>query len=252
MDLPVSFYFVAVLAVLVTGISKSGFGGGLGVMSVPVMSLFVAPQFAAAVLMPILLAMDVLVVARYRRNWDRAVLLSMLPGALAGLVVGALVFEWMDADMVRFLIGLLALVFVVQFVVGRRRGVVAAGPRPVGQVLGAISGFASFVAHAGGPPVKGYLLRQNLGKTDFVGTNTVFFFILNAIKTVAYGAAGTLDAQSVLVSLGLAPFLFVGVYAGLGLHHLVDQKVFVAVVYLFLTVTAVKLLSDSIHILPLA
>ena len=68
MDHTFAFYGVAAFSVLLTGLSKSGFGGGLGVMAVPMMSLFVTPQFAAAVMMPILLAMDVLIVWRYRRT----------------------------------------------------------------------------------------------------------------------------------------------------------------------------------------
>ncbi|NQX75167.1 MAG: sulfite exporter TauE/SafE family protein, partial [Epibacterium sp.] len=88
MDHTLAFYGVAAISVLLTGLSKSGFGGGLGVMAVPMMSLFVTPQFAAAVMMPILLAMDVLIVWRYRRTWDRRIILTLLPAALIGLVIG--------------------------------------------------------------------------------------------------------------------------------------------------------------------
>jgi len=63
---PLSFFVVAAAAVLLTGLSKSGFGGGLGVVSVPVLSVFVEPQFAVAVLMPLLITMDVIIVWQYR------------------------------------------------------------------------------------------------------------------------------------------------------------------------------------------
>ena len=247
MDLSISFYLIAVFSVLLTGISKSGFGGGLGVMSVPMMSLFVSPQFAAAVLMPILLVMDILIVFRYREHWSSQVIATMLPGALIGLVLGAFMFRWMDANAIKLIVGILALVFVLQFVVGRYGLRHVRKPSALtGQALGLVSGFASFVAHAGGPPVKGYLLQQNLDKTDFVGTNTMFFFTLNAIKTVAYGSVGTMGMESMLVSLILTPFLFIGVFAGAKLHRFMDQNIFFLVVYGFLALTAAKLLSDSI------
>ena len=243
MDLPTAFYMASVVAILITGISKSGFGGGLGVMAVPIMSLFVAPQFAAAVMMPILLAMDVMIVWRYRSQWDRRVVWSLIPGARLGLCVGALTFEFMNGDAIRLVIGVLALFFVLQFLIQRR----ATRPtsRAVAWLLGLLSGFASYTAHAGGPPVKGYLLRQNLDKTAFVGTNTVYFFILNALKTVAYGSSGALDHTSLTVSLVLAPMLFLGVFLGTRLHHLISQDVFVKIVYAFLGFAGVKLLSDG-------
>lgn len=250
MDLSPAFFAVTIFAVLLTGISKSGFGGGLGVMSVPLMSVFVPPPFAAAVLMPVLLVMDILIVYRYRKSWSRPVILSLLPGAAVGLALGATLFHAMDANTVRFAIGCLALLFVAQFLFGQRRANSSrASWRGTSTILGAVSGLASYIAHAGGPPVKGYLLSQNLDKTTFVGTNTMFFFSLNATKTIAYGAFGSMTAESLEVSLWIAPALFVGIFVGTRLHDLVDQRVFIRIVYGFLALTGVKLLSDSVPVL---
>ena len=246
MEHSIAFFVVAVAAVLLTGISKSGFGGGLGVLAVPLMSLFVTPQFAAAVMMPILLAMDLLIFWRYRANWDRTIIFGLLPAALIGLVLGSLSFNYMDANTVRFLVGLLAAFFVLQFLASRRStSSHRQTPRPVVFALGALSGFSSFIAHAGGPPVKGYLLRQRLEKSWFVGTNTVFFFTLNFLKTIAYGAYGTLSVTSLQISALLSPILLLGVFLGFRLHTVVDQMVFTKVVYGFLALTAFKLLYDS-------
>lgn len=246
MDQSIAFYVVAVVAIVLTGVSKSGFGGGLGVMAVPLMSLFVTPQFAAAVMMPILLAMDLLVVWRYRATWDSRIILGLLPAAFVGLGLGSISFHYMDANMVRFLVGLLAAFFVVQFMVACSGELShQRTSRPVAFALGALSGFASFIAHAGGPPVKGYLLRQQLEKSWFVGTNTVFFFTLNFLKTIAYGAFGTLSVTSLQISAFLSPMLLLGVFLGFRLHTVVDQRVFVNIVYGFLALTAMKLLFDS-------
>ena len=246
MDQSIAFYVVAVVAIVLTGVSKSGFGGGLGVMAVPLMSLFVTPQFAAAVMMPILLAMDLLIVWRYRATWDSRIILGLMPAAFVGLGLGSISFHYMDANMVRFLVGLLAAFFVVQFMV-TCRGELShqRTSRPVAFALGTLSGFASFIAHAGGPPVKGYLLRQQLEKSWFVGTNTVFFFTLNFLKTIAYGAFGTLSVTSLQISAFLSPILLLSVFLGFRLHTVVDQRVFVKIVYGFLALTAMKLLYDS-------
>lgn len=247
MDLSASFYLVSVLAILLTGISKSGFGGGLGVMAVPLMSLFVAPQFAAAVLIPILLAMDILIVWRYRRTWDRRIILGLLPAALIGLALGSATFQLMDAKLIRLVIGVLAVFFVIQFfIIQHASSKLWTTSRPIVWVLGLVSGFASFLAHAGGPPVKGYLLQQKLQKTWFVGTNTVFFFSLNFVKMIAYGASGTLSMTSIVTSAILAPALLLGVFIGTRLHSFVNQDIFVKIAYGFLCLTAIKLLTDSI------
>lgn len=246
MDLSPTFYLVTALAILITGISKSGFGGGLGVMAVPLMSLFIAPQVAAAILMPILIVMDIIIVWHYRKSWSRKVVMLLLPGALVGLGIGALTFQAMNADVIRFLVGLLAMVFVAQYVLQQRHeSEPKSTPSSMVFTLGAVSGFASFVAHAGGPPVKGFLLRQKLEKSVFVGTNTMFFFSLNAIKTVAYGAMGQMTAESLKVSLWLSPVLVFGIGIGVLLHRFVDQSLFTKIVYGFLFLTGLRLLWDS-------
>lgn len=245
MTLPLSFYLVAAFCVFTTGLSKSGFGGGLGIMSVPLLSLFIAPQFAVVILMPVLLTMDVIIAWRYRHNWDRRVFFSLLPGALLGLALGAASYQWMDAQLIRFVIGVLALIFVAQFLWRKHAPVTFKPSYAMGFGLGAVSGFASFVAHAGGPPVKGLLLKQGLEKSLFVGTNTMFFFAMNAIKTVSYGAMGHFSWDSFQISLTIAPMLVVGILIGTKLHRFIDQRSFANIVYGFLALTGAKLLWDS-------
>ena len=84
-DFPLAFYPVAVVAILVTGIAKGGFGTGSGGLAVPLMSMFIAPPEAAGIMLPILCAMDLFGVHAYRGSWSREHLRALLPGALIGI-----------------------------------------------------------------------------------------------------------------------------------------------------------------------
>lgn len=242
----VEFYLVAALAVLMTGISKSGFAGGLGVLAVPLMSLFQTPQVAATVMMPVLLVMDCANIWKYRHAWSWQEVKTLLPGALCGIALGALTFQWMDPALLKLAIGGMAILFVAQFALTQLAGQKTAGANPaVTFLLGGLSGFASFVAHAGGPPVKGYLLSREMEKSLFVGTNSVFFFTLNLIKTFSYLALAQFSQETLTASLLLTPFLVLGVLLGFRLHHLTSQVVFTRIAYLFLAVAGLKLLWDG-------
>ena len=81
------FYLVSVPAVLVYGVAKGGWGGAIAVLAVPLMSLAMPPTQAAAILLPILVVMDVLVLKTYWGVFDRRALRLLLPWALLGVVL---------------------------------------------------------------------------------------------------------------------------------------------------------------------
>ena len=241
------FYAVCALAVLITGISKSGFAGGLGVLAVPAMSLFVAPQMAAAIMLPILCAIDIANIWRYRQTWVRRYVALLLPGAFVGLALGAATFRWLDADLLRIGVGLLSLWFVLDYLLqGRSRASTMGGGTAAAFGFGALSGLTSFVAHAGGPPVKAFLLSRNMDKSVFVGTNSVFFFVINQIKLVPYFLLGQFSVETLTISLMLAPFVPIGILIGFRLHRLVSQDRFTAIAYTLLSLAGLKLLWDGV------
>jgi uncharacterized membrane protein YfcA len=90
--LPPAFWLLAVAATLLVGMSKAGFGGAAGSLGVPLMALVVAPPFAAAVMLPILLALDAIGLVVFRGRADAANLRIILPGAMLGIALGWLTF----------------------------------------------------------------------------------------------------------------------------------------------------------------
>ncbi len=91
------FYALAVPAMIIAGISKGGFGGGVVVLAVPLMSLTVPPQQAAEVMLPILMAMDLLALWVYRNSFDRGHVRILLPAAAIGVGAGWASFGLLDA-----------------------------------------------------------------------------------------------------------------------------------------------------------
>lgn len=134
------------------GVSKSGFGSGFGSMAVPMMALAVTVPQAAAIMMPLLFIMDVLGMAAFRRDVDWRLFRFLVPFALLGTLIGTLLFKWMDPRLVAGLVGALTLLFLAQRLLFPPRPDAPPPPRWLGGVLTVISGFTSFIAHAGGPP----------------------------------------------------------------------------------------------------
>ncbi len=241
------FYLVSVPAVLIFGIVKGGFGGAIAIISVPLMALVMPPTQAAAILLPILVLMDVLVVKTYWGLFDRRALLLLIPGAVAGVVIGYFTAEAMNEHYMRILIGLLSLVFGLQSLLGLKALTGREHNAVSGGFYGALAGFTSFSIHAGGPPFTMYLMPKALTPLLFAGTAGIFFAVVNAVKLVPYYALGQFNTDNLLYSLVLAPLAPLGVKVG---HYLVRRSTptfYYAVVSFALVLVGGKLLWDGVN-----
>lgn len=241
-----SFYLVAIPAVLLLGMSKSGFGSGFGSLAVPMMALAVTVPQAAAILMPVLLVMDLLGMAAFRNNVDRRLLKFLLPFGLVGIVIGTLLFKMLDARMVAGIVGVFTLVFLAQRLLFPPRPDSVAPPKWVGALLTAASGFTSFVAHAGGPPINAYIIPMRLTPLVFTGTMAFFFFFINIAKWVPYAWLGLLDLRNMTTSLALLPFAPIGVWVGVRIAHRIKPKLFYRLIYAGMLLTGIKLVWDAL------
>ncbi|EJL87830.1 putative permease [Herbaspirillum sp. CF444] len=241
------FYAAAIPAVLIVGISKSGMGGGsLGILSIPILSLVASPSVGAAIMLPLLIAMDIMGLIAFRGKGDMRNLRILIPAALVGITVGALTFRFTSDAMLRGLIGILSISFVVQRLMGLGSAAVPTQPSIVkGSLWGAMSGFTSFIANAGGPPFVIYLAPQQLDKLVFVGTSVIFFSVINAVKVVPFIALGLFDTRNLTTSLALLPLAPIGYWLGLKMLMKVNQVRFYQITVAALFLAGCKLLWDA-------
>lgn len=242
------FYLLAVPAVLIIGISKAGFGG-MGTLGVPLIALAVPVPQAAAITLPILCLMDAFAVHAYWGVFDKRNLEILMPAAVFGIVLGALTFRYVPADVIKLLIGLEALLFALFHWFGAALRAAPKEPAPVsvrkGSFWGAVAGYTSFIAHAGGPPVQIYLLPQQIDRVLFAGTTVILFTVINAVKLVPYAWLGQFSTENLWTSLVLAPLAPVGIYLGRYILKRIDQRTFLNVSYVLLVVAGVKLTWDG-------
>ncbi|MGB0466711.1 MAG: sulfite exporter TauE/SafE family protein [Pontibacterium sp.] len=244
-DLPLLFYLFAVPAVLITGISKGGFGGGLGLLAVPLMSFAISPIQAAAIMLPILCLMDFFSMLKFRAHSDKKNLAILLPAALIGIGLGTISFHYLNESQIKLLIGTVALGFVLNHL--RQHGSDAKTTSKIrGGFWGIIAGFTSFGVHAGGAPLNIYLLPLRLPKAAYVGTTVIFFTVVNYVKVIPYAWLGQFDSNTLLTALLLAPLAPLGVYIGGQLHHRINDRWFYIICYSLLALAGAKLFVDGL------
>jgi uncharacterized protein len=241
----ISFYAAAIPAVLLMGMSKSGFGAGFGSLAVPLMALVITVQQAAAIMMPLLLVMDVLGISAYRKDFDKRLLKFLIPCGLIGTLIGTLLFKLIPSQLVAGIVGVITLVFLAHKLLLAKAKVADNTPRWVSAIMIALSGFTSFVAHAGGPPFNMFMLAQRLSPVVFTATAAYFFFFINLSKWIPYAWLGLLDTRNFATSLALLPFAPMGVFIGVRIARKIQPTLFYRLVYTGMFLTGCKLVWDG-------
>jgi hypothetical protein len=247
MILDPTFFAAMVPAVILMGLSKGGFAG-LGLLALPLMALVVSPVQAAAIMLPLLIAQDVVTVWSYRREFDRRILATLLPGALIGILAGYLLAAKVSDAAVGLAVGVISIGFALRNLLGLNRveaPVKQAGYAP-GTLWGAICGFTSMIAHAGGPPFQIYVMPQRLPPAVFVGTGAIFFATINLIKVGPYIALGQFSPQNLTASLALLPVAVASTFAGVWLVRRVPPERFYTIIYWLLLAVGTKLVFDGL------
>ena len=241
------FYAVAVPAVLMMGLAKSGFGAGLGSLATPLLALAVPVPQAAAIMLPLLFVMDVVGVKALWRQRDRALTRLLIPAGLVGTAIGTASFGMLSPNAVAGIVGGLTLLFLAQRLAFPPEAEARPPARWLGRVLGVASGFTSFVAHAGAPPVAAYVLPLRLAPMTYVATMATFFAAVNLSKWLPYAWLGLLDGRNLTTSLVLMPLAPVGVWVGVRLVPRVRPELFYRLVYAGMFLTGTKLLWDALR-----
>lgn len=239
---------VSIVVVFVTTFTKGAFGGGFAILGIPLLALVMDPVSAGALLAPMFCLSDVFAYRYWKPStWSRPDLYVLVPSQAVGMGAGFMVMRYADRSMVAIAIALITLVFAGLW--WRGGGKVVPGPRSVakGSAAGAVSGVASMIAHAGGPPVAMYLLPLGLSKSVYAGTTYMFFMVANFSKVgpwllLAHPGAALWWLMAICV-----PVIPLAVWAGWKLHNRLDPLLMYRICYALLVLVGFKLLWDGLH-----
>lgn len=250
---PLVYYALVGAAVLLTGIAKAGFGGGIGIVAIPLMALAMGPQHMLGIFLPLLIACDIFSNLHYLRAYDWSRLRFLLPGAAAGIAVGTVVLFLLSGmppatfgRVLTLVVGIVCLAVVAMQVyrlTGRELPTLP--PHPMSAfTVGVAAGSVSTLNHAAGPIVMIYLLQEKLPKRRLVATMLMYFLIGNTMKLPTYlllampDGRSLINAQTLRDSIWFIPLIPVGTLLGAWLNRRISERPFEVIMYVFAAVSA--------------
>ena len=204
------FWLLAIAGVVLTGISKSGFAGGAGVVAVPLLALVMPVQHAAALILPLLLVMDVKTVLLYRHAINFREIKAIGIAALIGIAIAGSAMASLSSDALQLALALFCILFA-----SWQKLMPLLGKLPGSAYLwGTLSGISSTLLHAGGPPISIYFLSKGLSKKVWLAQAAVFFALMNMVKVIPYSLNDVWQLEFFLIDVVLLPVAVMGVYLG--------------------------------------
>jgi uncharacterized membrane protein YfcA len=245
---PLDWMIVCIGALLV-GLGKGGLVG-VGNLTVILFAMVFEAKASVGLLLPVLIAADVVAITVYRRHANWTYLWRLLPWMGVGILVGYFLFGILSDLVVRRCIGgiVLAMTLIqIGRTLAKETGLgdfAERLPHSLGfrASLGLVGGFATMVANAAGPVGQLYFISVGLPKMAFIGTGAWCFFIVNVFKVPLQAHLGIINLDSLQISLTLAPIAMLGAWIAPRVVSLIPQRLFTIAVWFFIVLAGFKLL----------
>src|SRR3978361_1605438 len=113
MELTVTTVLIAFAGVFLICFMKGAFGGGFSIVGIPLLSFVMDAVTAGGLLAPLFIAMDLFALLYWKPStWSKPDLVLLLPGLLAGIGAGYLLFRFLDHRAIAILMAVVTLISV--------------------------------------------------------------------------------------------------------------------------------------------
>jgi len=215
----------AFTAAFLMGISKAGLKG-LSIFNVTLMALAFGAKQSTGFIIPLLLVGDVFAVIYYNRHTKWNYIIKLLPWMILGILVGVVIGK--DLPEHQFKIGMVTLILISLTIIiywDRRKSKTVPTHWSFAGGTGIMAGISTMVGNLAGAFTNLFFLAMRLPKNEFVGTAAWLFLITNLFKLPFHLFVWeTISSETLLVNLKLLPAIFIGLFAGVKLVKMINEK----------------------------
>ena len=237
-------WMLSVLAGFGIGFAKSGFAA-VSLLHVVVFIFLFGARDSTGVVLPMLIAGDIMAVIAFRQHARWEYIRRLLPPALTGVVAGWWTMQHLSDAAFKPLVGVIILVLtMLQLLRLWRPQLYENVPHQLWftWLTGLLAGVTTMVANAAGPIMALFLIAVALPKFELVGTSAWFFFVINCLKVPFSVHLGLIHSGTLLFNVMLVPTIGAGLFAGRWCVKRISQKLFDALLLAFAGAAALRLI----------
>lgn len=228
--LPAYAWALLAVAALLVGFSKTALPG-INTVSIAIFAAILPARASTGTLLLLLIVGDVFALITYRRHADWRTLVRLIPAVVIGVALGAVFLAIADDGSVRRVIGVILLLVIAFTLWQRARAARGSGANTSAGAIarngyGALGGFTTMVANAGGPVMSMYFLAARFPVKAFLGTAAWFFAVINLAKVPVSIGLGLITPGALVLDALLVPAVVVGALVGRRIAANMKQSTF--------------------------
>lgn len=234
---------VIIFTALLVGFAKTGIGG-VTMLAIPLMAAVFGGKVSTGIMLPMLMIGDLYAIWIYRKDVVWKNVLTPLPSAIAGILLGAFVGSLINDRTFLYFIGGIVLFCLALLIHSEIKGKNQVVPSKMWFYIsvGVLSGFSSMIGNAAGPIFSIYLLALGLRKNNYMGTNAWFFFLVNATKLpFQIFMWHNIGISSLILTPVLIPLITIGALIGAKVLKKINDKIFRRVVIVMTLIAAIRI-----------
>jgi hypothetical protein len=228
-DLTPGYFLLFLIVAMLIGMSKAGLSG-FGLVMVPLMALIFGAKPSTGVILPMLIAADIMAVIYYHRSAVWKYIIRILPWAAAGVVIALITGKMVNNNQFRIVmmtvVWIMLILMILNDIRNKKGSEIPESPL-VASLLGLAGGFATMIGNSAGPVFTLYFLAMRLPKKEFIGTGAWLYLIINTGKLPLQALVWkNISLNYLMLDLISIPFIALGIFTGIHIVKLFPENVY--------------------------
>ncbi len=241
---PNTLIFVGIIFLVVSFV-KGATGFGFGLLSLPILLLFLPPEIAIPLILGLAFVIEVTLLPSVRGNIRVKNIAPLVLGGIAGVPIGYFIHDHLPSEIIGLLISTL-IIFVGLLILTKKLKRIPDSTTHR-TVIGIVSGAMHGASSLAGPFLASYLEGTGEKKDDFHADMVVSTMFLSLTAVLFFGTGGYFSLELIMSIAVMIPVVFLGGMLGVTFEHKTKQESFHLVVLCMIVFAGLLSLGSQLY-----
>ncbi|MCR4758206.1 MAG: sulfite exporter TauE/SafE family protein [Butyrivibrio sp.] len=188
---------------------------------------------------------NIIMTIKERRSIKKAVFIPTALLVIAGSIPGVFLLKNLDAVIVKIIFGVVVILIGLEMLIREYSNKKTKGSKTLLTAIGLLSGLLCGL-YGIGALLGAYISRVSDDTKEFKANICAVFIVENTFRIVLYALTGIITLEVIKKVIILVPFMALGLFSGIKLSSILDDKVIKKIVIVMLIISGIALIINNL------